>query len=59
MLNLLATVLFALAPADSTFFHVDVVNKTQIQKVGGRDITFGVKETVEEYIIEQKDAKKK
>jgi len=54
MLNLLATVLFALTPADSTFFHVDVVNKTQIQKVGGRDITFGVKETVEEYIIEQK-----
>ena len=54
MLNLLATVLFALAPADSTFFHVDVVNNTKIEKVGGRDITFGVKETVEEYIIEQK-----
>ena len=54
MLNLLATVLFALTPADSTFFHVDVVNNTKIEKVGGRDITFGVKETVEEYIIEQK-----
>ena len=50
MLNLLATVLFALTPADSTFFHVDVVNNTKIEKVGGRDITFGVKETVEEYI---------
>jgi hypothetical protein len=54
MLNFIAPLLLALAPADSTFFHVDVVNKTKIEKVGGRDITFGVKETVEEYIVEQK-----
>lgn len=54
MLNLIAPILLALAPSDTTFFNVNVINNTKIEKVGGRDITFGVKETVEEYILDEK-----
>lgn len=45
--------MFALVPAkDTTFVKVHVHNYTHIQKIGDRDPLFGVKENVEELLIE-------
>jgi hypothetical protein len=52
MLNILAPILLALQPSP-TFVKVHVNNYTQIQKIDGRDPLFGVKETVEELLIEK------
>lgn len=52
MLSAIASVLFALQPSP-TFVKVHVHNSTQIQKIDGRDPLFGVKETVEELLIEK------
>lgn len=53
MLNILAPILFALTPTkDTTFVKVHVHNYTHIQKIGDRDPLFGVKENVEELLIE-------
>ena len=53
MLNILAPILLFLSPSDSTKINVNVNNAQHIQVVGGRDVTFGVKETVEELLIEK------
>jgi hypothetical protein len=53
MLNILAPILLALAPVNPTLVKVNVSNAQHIQTIGGRDITFGVKETVEELLIEK------
>ena len=50
MLNILSTILFALQP-QPTLVKVHTHNYTQIQKIDGRDPLFGVKETVEELLI--------
>ena len=42
-----------LSPADTTKVNVHVNNVQYIQVIGGRDVTFGVKETVEELLIEK------
>ena len=52
MLNILAPILLTLQPSP-TFVKVHVNNYTQIQKIDGRDPLFGVKETVEELLIEK------
>ena len=52
MLSAIASILFALQPSP-TFVKVHVSNSTQIQKIDGRDPLFGVKETVEELLIEK------
>ena len=52
MLSAIASILFALQPTP-TFVKVHVNNSTQIQKIDGRDPIFGVKETVEELLIEK------
>ena len=52
MLSIIAPILLALAPGkDSTFVKVDVVNAQRIETIGGRNVTFGVKEEVEELLI--------
>jgi hypothetical protein len=52
MLNIIAPILLALAPGkDSTFVKVNVVNAQRIETIGGRNVTFGVKEEVEELLI--------
>lgn len=52
MLSTLASILFALAPIkDSTFVKVHVTNHQHIETIGGRNVTFGVKEEVEELLI--------
>ena len=53
MLNILAPILLALAPVNPTLVKVNVSNVQHIQTIGGRDITFGVKETVEELLIDK------
>lgn len=54
MINFVAPILFALSPIkDSTFVKVNVDNVQHIQTIGGRDVTFGVKETVEELLIDK------
>ena len=51
MLNILLPVLFALQPADTTKIHIEnVYNDTKIEKIDGRDLTFGVKTEVEEIL---------
>jgi len=52
MLNILPAILFALQPAP-TFVKVHVSNHQQIQTIDGRDVTFGIKENVEELLIEK------
>jgi hypothetical protein len=52
MLGIVTSILFALQPSP-TFVKVHTHNYTQIQKIDGRDILFGVKETVEELLIEK------
>jgi len=52
MLSIIAPILFALAPGkDSTFVKVNVVNAQRIETIGGRNVTFGIKEEVEELLI--------
>ena len=51
MLNFLFPILLALTPSDTTKVKVHVNNIQHIQKIGDRDVTFGVKETVEELLI--------
>jgi len=53
MLNILTPILLALAPVNPTLVKVNVSNAQHIQTIGGRDITFGVKETVEELLIDK------
>jgi len=53
MLNIIAPILLALTPVNPTFVKVNVSNSQNIQTIGGRDITFGVKETVEELLIDK------
>ena len=53
MLNILAPILLLLSPADTTKVNVHVNNVQHIQVIGGRDVTFGVKETVGELLIEK------
>ena len=52
MLSFLAPILLFLS-ADTNQVNVQVHNAQHIQTVGGRDITFGVKETVEELLIDK------
>ena len=53
MLNFLFPILLALTPSDTTKVNVHVNNTQHIQKIGDRDVTFGIKETVEELLIEK------
>jgi hypothetical protein len=53
MLNILVPILLLLSPTDTTKVNVHVTNVQYIQTFGGRDVTFGVKETVEELLIEK------
>jgi hypothetical protein len=53
MLNILAPILLALAPVEPTLVKVNVTNTQHIQTISGRDVTFGVKENVEELLIEK------
>ena len=53
MLNILAPILLALTPVEPTLVKVNVINAQHIQTIGGRDVTFGVKENVEELLIEK------
>ena len=52
MLSIIAPILLALAPGkDSTFVKVNVINAQRIETIGGRNVTFGIKEEVEELLI--------
>ncbi len=52
MLNIIAPILLALTPAkDLTYVKVHVNNNQRIETIGGRDVTFGVKEEVEELLV--------
>jgi hypothetical protein len=51
MLNILAPILLALVPADTTFVNVEVNNYSSIKKIGERNVIFGVKEETEELLI--------
>ncbi len=53
MLNFILPILLTLNPTDTTKVKVNVTNVQHIQTIGGRDVTFGVKETVEELLIEK------
>jgi hypothetical protein len=53
MSNFLLPILLSLTPSDTTKVNVQVNNVQHIQKIGDRDVTFGVKETVEELLIEK------
>lgn len=53
MLNILAPILLTLTPVEPTLVKVNVTNNQHIQTIGGRDVTFGVKENVEELLIEK------
>jgi len=53
MLNFILPILLTLNPIDTTKVKVNVTNVQHIQTIGGRDVTFGVKETVEELLIEK------
>jgi len=53
MLNFLLPILLIINPTDTTKVNVNVTNVQHIQNIGGRDVTFGVKETVEELLIEK------
>ena len=53
MLNFLLPILLTINPSNTTKVSVNVINVQHIQTIGGRDVTFGVKETVEELLIEK------
>ena len=51
MLNILIPMMLAIQPADTTKIYIgNVSNSTKIEKIDGRDLTFGVKEEVEEIL---------
>ena len=53
MLNIIIPILFAVQPADSSKTQVyigQVFNSSKIEKIEGRDVTFGVKEEVGEIL---------
>ena len=51
MLNILIPLMLAVQPADTTKIYIgSVSNDTKIEKIDGRDLTFGVKEEVEEIL---------
>ena len=51
MLNILIPLMLAVQPADTTKIYIgSVTNDTKIEKIDGRDLTFGVKEEVEEIL---------
>jgi hypothetical protein len=51
MLNILLPLLFVAQSADTNKIHVGkAYNSTKIEKIDGRDLTFGVKEEVEEIL---------
>lgn len=51
MFNFLLPILLTVNPTDTTKVNVHVNNVQHIQKIGDRNVTFGVKETVEELLI--------
>jgi hypothetical protein len=54
MLNILIPMMLAIHPADTTKIYIgNVSNSTKIEKIDGRDLTFGVKEEVEEILNNQ------
>jgi hypothetical protein len=53
MLNIIVPILLTINLTDTTKVNVQVTNTQHIQTIGGRDVTFGVKETVEELLIEK------
>jgi hypothetical protein len=54
MLNILIPMMLAIQPADTTKIYIgNVSNSTKIEKIDGRDLTFGVKEEVEEILNNQ------
>jgi hypothetical protein len=54
MLNLLIPMMLAIQPADTTKIYIgSVSNSTKIEKIDGRDLTFGIKEEVEEILNNQ------
>ena len=54
MLNLLIPMMLAIQPADTTKIYIgNVSNSTKIEKIDGRNLTFGVKEEVEEILNNQ------
>jgi len=53
MLNFILPLLLTINPTDITKVKVQVTNTQHIQTIGGRDVTFGVKETVEELLIDK------
>ena len=54
MLNLLIPMMLAIQPADTTKIYIgNVSNSAKIEKIDGRDLTFGVKEEVEEILNNQ------
>ena len=54
MLNLLIPMMLAIQPADTTQIYIgNGSNSTKIEKIDGRDLTFGVKEEVEEILNNQ------
>jgi hypothetical protein len=51
MLNILIPMMLALQPADTSKIYIgNVSNSAKIEKIDGRDLTFGVKEEVEEIL---------
>ena len=50
MLNFLLPILLTINPTNTTKVSVNVNNVQHIQTIGDRDVTFGVKETVEELL---------
>ncbi len=53
MLNFILPLLLTINPTDTTKVNVQVTNVQHIKTIGGRDVAFGVKETVEELLIEK------
>ena len=54
MLNILIPMMLALQPADTSKIYIgNVSNSAKIEKIDGRDLTFGVKEEVEEILNNQ------
>jgi hypothetical protein len=51
MLNILIPMMLALQPADTSKIYIaNVLNTTRIERIDGRDLTFGVKPEVEEIL---------
>jgi hypothetical protein len=52
LLNILTTFIMLISPAHCSYVSTPI-NKTTIQTVGDRDVTFGVKEEVEEILTDK------